>query len=108
MSGYVILLGSILLESFGSTMMKMSKGYTVVLPTIGVVLGYGTSFYLLSIAVKQVPLSVAYATWAGLGTILAATVGRFVFKEPIRKRSLAGIGLVVSGVVLLNLSGVGH
>ncbi|NEW05484.1 multidrug efflux SMR transporter [Paenibacillus sp. SYP-B3998] len=108
MSSYIFLFTSIFCEAFASAMMKASKGYSRVLPTICMISGYAAAFYFLSLAVRNIPLSFAYATWAGLGTVLVAIIGRFAFKETISKKSVLGMTMLVVGVVLLNLSGSSH
>lgn len=93
MIGYLTLAVSLTLEMFGATMLKLSKGFTKWLPAVLVVFGYGSAFYFFSKSLTYLPLNLAYATWAGLGTSLT-------------KRSLLGLVLIVCGVFILNLSGV--
>lgn len=100
---YLLLFVSIILEVFGSTMLKLSNGFARVLPVVGVLVGYGLAFYLVSITLQSLPLGVVYATWSGLGTILTVVVGVVFFKDRINKKGYLGIGLLVVGLVLMNL-----
>ncbi|EOG9468606.1 multidrug efflux SMR transporter, partial [Listeria monocytogenes] len=75
MNPYVLLIGAILFEVFGSSMMKASNGFKKLVPTVGLVIGMGSAFYLLSKALEHIPLGTAYAIWSGGGTALTAIVG---------------------------------
>lgn len=101
---YLLLFVSITLEVFGSTMLKVSNGFTRLLPVLGVAVGYGLSFYLVSLVLRALPLGVVYATWSGLGTILTVAAGVVFFKERINGKGLLGIALLIVGLVLINLS----
>lgn len=101
---YLLLFCSIMLEVFGSTMLKLSDGFKKILPLIGVIVGYVLAFYLVSITLKSLPLGVVYATWSGLGTILTALIGVLYFKEKINRQGVLGLGILVVGLVLLNLT----
>jgi len=68
---------AIMAEVFASSMLKVSAGFTRFFPTIGVIVGYVLSFYLLSLALKGIPLSVAYAIWSGIGLVLTALISIF-------------------------------
>ncbi len=101
---YILLAFSIISEVFGSTMLKLSDSYTKKLPVLGVIVGYGLCFYLFSLALLELHLGFAYAVWSGLGTVLTALVGFFLFKEKINRQGVLGILLVLVGVVLINLT----
>jgi len=81
---FILLAYAITTEVFGSTMLKLSASYANRLPILGVIVGYGLCFYLLSLALLELPLGFAYAMWSGLGTVLTIMVGLFLFKEKIR------------------------
>lgn len=70
-----------------------------------VVTGYAVSIWLLTVVVKQIPVSVTYAIWAGLGTAAIAVIGVMFLNEPLGYAKVIAIGLIISGVVLLNLNG---
>ncbi|PAD19849.1 DMT family transporter [Terribacillus saccharophilus] len=101
---YLFLAASILFEVFSSTMLKLSDGFKRLLPVIGIVLGYGISFYALSITLQSLPLGVVYATWSGVGTILTVVIGVLLFKEKVNKKGVLGIAILLVGLVLMNLS----
>lgn len=103
MKGYLILTLSIIFEVFATTMLKMSEGFSVLLPSIGVIVGYGLSFYGLSLCLKTIPLSLAYAIWSGAGTALTALIGVLIWGEIFTTIKLIGIILIVGGVFFLNL-----
>ncbi|WP_445299975.1 DMT family transporter [Lysinibacillus sp. FSL K6-0232] len=107
MTAFSFLLIAIIAEVFASSMLKRTEGFTRVWPSIGVVAGYGTAFYSLSLALKTVPLGTAYAIWAGLGTALTAVVGAVIYKEFFNRKKVIGIFCIILGVVMLNLAG-GH
>ncbi|RXZ84819.1 QacE family quaternary ammonium compound efflux SMR transporter [Paenibacillaceae bacterium] len=100
---YTCLFMAIILEVFGSSMLKLSNGFTKAAPIAGVVLGYGAAFYLLSLALNDLPLSLSYATWSGLGTILTVLAGVYVFKEKINRQMIVGLIILIIGIVMLNL-----
>ena len=101
---YVFLIGAIISEVFGATMLKLSQGFTKYLPIMGVVLGYVLAFFLLSKALEGLPLGLSYATWSGVGTILTVVIGVYLFKEKVNRQGLLGIFILIIGIVLLNLS----
>ncbi|MFP7493056.1 multidrug efflux SMR transporter [Terribacillus saccharophilus] len=102
--GYLFLAVSIIFEVFSSTMLKLSNGFKHLLPIIGLVVGYGVSFYSLSVTLKSLPLGVVYATWSGIGTILTVMIGVLLFKEKINKKGALGIIILLIGLVMMNLS----
>ncbi|KOO51336.1 DMT family transporter [Viridibacillus arvi] len=104
MKGYIALGISIISEIFGTTMLKLSEGFTIILPSIGVVIGFGIAFYCLSLCLKTIPLSLAYAIWAGIGTAITAVIGVLLWDDPFSIMTFLGIVLIIGGVVLLNAS----
>lgn len=102
MKGMIFLAAAILSEVFGSTMLKLSEGFSAPLPAAGVMIGFAASFTFLSFSLKTLPLSAAYATWAGTGTALTAAIGYFIFQEPFNLKTLIGLVLIIGGVFLLN------
>lgn len=93
---------AIILEVTGSGFMKASKGFTKCLPTSIFAVAYISSFYFLSLALKAMPLSTAYAIWAGLGIVLTAAVSVVVFKQKLDLPAIIGIVFIVAGVVIMN------
>jgi small multidrug resistance pump len=106
-SSMLILVLAILSEVVGTVALKASEGFARFGPIVLVVVGYGLSFYFLALALKQIPLGVAYAIWSGLGTAGAVVAGVLLWRESLTLAGVAGIVLIIAGVILLNLfSGV--
>jgi small multidrug resistance pump len=107
---YLFLVGAIILEVVGTVALKLSEGFSKFIPSTVVVVGYLGSFLLLGIGLnKGLSVSVAYAIWAGAGTALVAIAGIVLFKEQISTIGFVGIGLIIAGVVMLELgSGAAH
>ncbi|USK58292.1 DMT family transporter [Peribacillus asahii] len=99
--GYLWLAIAIIAEVFGSSMLKLTGGFKKLVPTIGVIIGYGIAFYALSLSLKHLPLGVTYAIWAGVGTALTVLVGVGVYKEGLDMKKSLGILLIIGGIVLL-------
>lgn len=95
---------AILFEVFGSTMLKLSNGFTAIFPSIGVVVGFLASFTLLGLSLKKIALSTAYAIWSGVGTALTACIGIILFREEIGSLKVLALVLIILGVVILNKS----
>jgi small multidrug resistance pump len=89
-------------EIVATTALKLSDGFTRLGWGSVVVVGYGISFYALSVCLRSIPLGVVYAVWSGLGTAAIVAIGYFVFGELLDAVKLAGIGLIIVGVVMLN------
>jgi small multidrug resistance pump len=105
MSPWLYLALAIGVELVGSAALKASGGFTRPRPTLVVLVCYGLSFLFFSRSLLAIPLGVAYAVWSGVGVAATAVIGVVVFRESLRWRRLAGMGLVIGGVVALNLSG---
>lgn len=99
---------AIVLEVCGTTSMKLSEGFEKLVPSILIFVFYGLSFGALTLALKGIDVSVAYAVWSGLGTAMIAAIGILWFKEPLGALKLASIGLIIIGVVGINLGSGGH
>ncbi|MCD7035252.1 multidrug efflux SMR transporter [Metabacillus sp. GX 13764] len=108
MKEYLLLALAIASELFGTSMLKASDGFTKLWPAIGVVAGFGISFTSLSLALKGLPLSVAYAIWSGVGTAATAVIGVLYWKEKLNIYNALGIFLIIAGVVLLNIKSPSH
>lgn len=101
---YLALSIAILSEIFGTTMLKLSDGFTSVLPSIGVVIGMGVAFYSLSISLRRIPLSLAYAIWSGAGTALTALLGILIWNDHFNLLTGISLIIIIGGLVLLNSS----
>lgn len=96
---------AIILEIAGTTSMKLSEGFSRLLPSILLFVFYALSFVAVTYALKEIDVSVAYAVWSGLGTALITVIGILWFDEPVTAAKLISIGLIIIGVVGLNLNG---
>lgn len=104
MRGYIYLIASILFEIAGSAFLKMSEGFTVLIPSLALIVFYFLSFTFLVLAMKTVSLSIGYSIWAGLGTAGAAIVGATFFQEQLSGLNIFGLVVIIVGVVLMNAS----
>jgi small multidrug resistance pump len=108
MQYWFYLAGAIALEAAGTTSMKLSGGFTNLAPSILIFLFYAASFVALTFALKGIDVSLAYAIWSGIGTVVIATIGILYFQEPATALKIVSIGIIVVGVAGLKLSGVNH
>lgn len=104
MNSYYLLLLAILFEVCGTTCMKLSQGFSKLIPSILIFVFYAISFFFFTLAIKGMDISIAYAIWAGLGTALITVVGIFGFREPVNTLKIVSLFVVVVGVIGLNLS----
>ena len=101
----ILFLGfAIFFEVCGTTMLKLSNGFTILFPSFGVVISFLASFTFLGLALKEIALSSAYAIWSGLGTALTASIGIVIFEEEVSLLKIIALFLIIAGVVLLNKS----
>jgi small multidrug resistance pump len=100
---FVYLAIAILAEVIGTSALKASNGFTVWLPSTVVVAAYGVSFYFLSLALRAIPVGVAYAIWSGVGIVLISAIGWALFKQRLDAAAIIGIGLIMAGVVVIQL-----
>lgn len=108
MIGYLYLLAAIGLELLATTLLKYSDGFTRIPPTLGCVAAYVLCFWSLARSLRTIELSVAYATWCGLGIVAATALSVWLFRESLNGPGILGLVLVVAGVVILNLYGTAH
>jgi len=101
---WLYMFGAIAFEVTGTISLKLSAGFTKPLFVAVTVVGYAVSFAFLGLALKGLPVSTAYAVWAGLGTALIAVIGMGFLSEPANGLKIASIALVVLGVVGLHLA----
>ena len=100
---WIYLAIAIVSEVVATSALKASEGFTRLVPSVLVVVGYALAFYFLSLTLRTIPLGVAYAIWAGVGVALVALVGWVVYHQSLDIPALIGIALIVSGVIVLNL-----
>jgi small multidrug resistance pump len=100
---YIFLLIAILSEVAASTALRATKGFTELVPSIITVVGYAISFYALSYTVGVFKLGITYAIWSGIGMVLITALGWIVYGQKIDWPGLLGIGLIIAGVVVIQL-----
>ena len=99
--GYWYLTIAIVAEVLATSALKESQGFSRLIPSLLVVVGYGASFYFLSLVLQTIPIGVAYALWAGLGIVLISIVGVVIFGQKMDLPGILGIALIISGVAVL-------
>jgi len=105
---YLFLAISIVGELVGTSMLKASEGFTRLYPTLFTIVAFVISFFFISLSLKTLPLNMTYAIWSGVGAVATTLISVLIWKEKINTGSIAGIALIVIGVVVLNLFGAGH
>lgn len=103
MNSWLLLLFAIVAEVIATSALRASDGFRKPLPSLLVVVGYGVSFYFLSLTLRAFPMGVAYAVWSGIGLTLITLVGWLVFGQRIDLPALIGMILILAGVVVMNL-----
>ena len=103
MQSYLFLLVAILGEIGGTSALKTSDGFSRLYPSLLAVLGYGVAFYFLSLAMRTIPVGIAYALWAGVGIVLVAVIGVVAFGQSLNFPTIAGIVMILVGVVVVNI-----
>ena len=99
----IIFFFAVLSEVTATTALKFSEGFTRLVPSIVVVVGYGLSFYLLSLSLKVISIGVAYALWSGIGIVLTVLAGLILWREPLDWARITGIILIIGGILIINL-----
>ena len=107
MPNWIWLTVAILSEVIATSFLKSAAGFTKPWPSLIVVIGYAAAFYFLSFALRSIPIGIAYAIWSGAGVVLVTAVAWIVYGQKLDMIALAAIGLIVLGVVVLNLR-TGH
>ena len=105
---YVYLIGAILCEVTGTMLLPISKNFTRPLISITLVIAYVMAFYLLTFALKEIPLAIAYATWAGMGIFLITVLGYFFYSESLQWQTVLGLALIAVGIAIVNAYRVGE
>jgi len=93
---------AIISESVATNSLKVSNGFTNVVPSVIALAGYGSALFFLSLAIRTISVGVAYATWSGVGIILIALVGWLWHKQALDAPALIGMGFIITGVVIMN------
>ncbi len=100
---WLLLLAAIVAEVVATSLLKSTAGFTRLGPSVVVVLGYGAAFVLLSRCLTRIPVGVVYAVWSGLGVALITLVAWLFLEQPLDGPALAGLALIVGGVVVINV-----
>jgi small multidrug resistance pump len=102
-TGYLWLAIAIVAEVVGTSALRASEGFTRLVPALVVVAGYGIAFYCLSMTLKSMPVGIVYAIWSGVGIVLITLVAMVLYRQIPDLAAVAGLSLIVAGVVVLNL-----
>ena len=102
-AAYLYLGAAIVAEVIATSLLKTSQGFTRLWPSVATVIGYAISFYCLAQTLCSVPTGVAYAIWSGVGIVLISLIAWWVYGQTLDAPALIGMGLIVAGVVVINL-----
>lgn len=103
MPGYLFLGLAIIGEVIATSFLRASAGFTQLVPTIVVVVGYGVTFYFFSLALQTIPVGIGYAIWSGIGIVLISIIAFFAYGQSLDLPALIGIGLILAGVIVINV-----
>ena len=103
MKVWLFLVIAIVAEVIATSCLKSSEGFTRLLPSLATITGYAIAFFFLSLALKAIPVGIAYAIWSGLGVMLITLVGLVWFGQRLDLPAIIGLGLIVAGVAVINL-----
>lgn len=106
---YVLLFFAIIAEVAGTSLLKSTEGFSRLWPTVACLVAYFAAFFLLAVAVERgMNVGVGYALWAGLGTTTIVVISALFLGEAVTVSTVIGVGLIIAGVVVLNLTGAPH
>lgn len=100
---YLFLTVAIFAEVLATSALTASEQFSRLWPSVFTILGYAVAFYFLSLALKSIPVGVAYAIWSGLGIVLISVAGLFVFKQKLDFYAWLGIAFIIAGVLIINI-----
>lgn len=100
---YLFLFIAIVAETFGTTMLKQSDGFSKLTPSLLSLGGYGIAFFFLSLTMRELPTGVVYALWSGIGIVLISLIAWLVNGQKLDAPAMVGMALIVSGVVVMQL-----
>jgi small multidrug resistance pump len=103
MKNWIFLGIAISSEVMATSSLKVCAGFSKLWPSVLVVVGYTSAFYFLSLTLNSIPIGIAYALWAGVGVVLLALVGIFVFGQKLDAPAIVGMTLIVAGAVIMNV-----
>jgi small multidrug resistance pump len=110
MSHWLALAIAIIAEVIGTTALKASNEFSRLLPSLIVVVGYGTAFYFMSISMRVLPVGIMYAIWSGMGIVLISVLGWLVYRQTLDTPAMIGLVFIIAGVIIINVFSktVGH
>lgn len=100
---WIYLLVAIIAEVIATSALKSAESFTKLVPSIIVVLGYGIAFFFLALALKTIPIGIAYAIWSGIGITFIALIGYFLFRQKLDFPAILGLILIIAGVIVINI-----
>jgi len=100
---YIILFFAIVMETIGTTALQASQQFSKFWPSAIVVMAYGASFYLMALALKVIPVGIAYAIWSGVGILMIAIIGFAAFGQELDLPAILGMGLILAGILVIHL-----
>ena len=103
MKHYLFLAAAILCETIATSFLKKTEQFSKIGPSIIFVVAMASSFYLLTYALKGIPIGVAYAIWSAVGIVLISLVGYFAYQQKLDWPAIIGIAFIIVGVVIINL-----
>ena len=103
MKYWLLLAIAIVSEVIATSALKPSEGFTRLAPSLLVIVGYSAAFYFLALTLQAIPVGIAYAVWSGVGIVLVSVIAWFLFGQKLDAPALIGMGLIIAGVIVLNL-----
>ena len=100
---YIILFFAIAFEVLGTLLLPVSQNFTKVIPTAILLISYTISIFLLAYLSTKLPLSIIYASWAGLGIFSVTLLSLFLYKQLLNWQTFLGLSLIILGVVLVSI-----
>jgi len=100
---YLYLAIAIITEVIATSALKAANGFTNLIPSLIVIIGYTVSFYYMMLVLKTIPVGITYAIWSGVGIVLVAVAGIFIYKQIPDTPAIIGMGLIIAGVVVIHL-----
>ncbi|GGP19076.1 DMT family transporter [Silvimonas iriomotensis] len=94
---------AIVAEVIATSALKAADGFSKLVPSVIVVLGYAVAFYCLALTLRSIPVGIVYAIWSGVGIVLISLVGYFVYRQALDLPAIIGLGLIVAGVAVINV-----
>lgn len=103
MKNYLFLAAAILCETIGTSFLKKTEQFSKPVPTLVFIIAMALSFYLLTFALRGIPVGIAYAIWSAVGIVLISIVGYLVYGETLDAPAIIGIGCIIAGVIIINV-----